>query len=59
MENPIKMDDLGENPLFSETPIYVIYAYLKCWCTNRFQFHHGYVFVNVYFFEEVLHDGVR
>ena len=22
MENPIKMDDLGENPLFSETPIY-------------------------------------
>ena len=23
MENPIKMDDLGENPLFSETPIYL------------------------------------
>ena len=22
MENPIKMDDLGENPLFSETSIY-------------------------------------
>jgi len=22
MENLIKMDDLGENPLFSETPIY-------------------------------------
>ena len=22
MENPVKMDDLGENPLFSETPIY-------------------------------------
>ena len=47
MENPIKMDDLGV-PLFSETPIYMIYVHLKCWGTNRFQFHHGYVFVNVY-----------
>ena len=23
MENPIKIRDLGENPLFSETPIYI------------------------------------
>ena len=30
MEKPIKMDDLGENPLFSETSIYIyicIYIY--------------------------------
>ena len=28
MENPIKMDDLGENPLFSETSIYYKYIYI-------------------------------
>ena len=29
MENPIKMDDLGENPLFSETPTYA--KHVVCW----------------------------
>ena len=28
MENPIKMDDLGENPLFLETPIFRCYGRL-------------------------------
>ena len=33
MENPIEMDDLGENPLFSETSIY-IYTYFDNYCSR-------------------------
>ena len=32
MENPEKMDDLGGNPLFSETSIYIyVYIYFFFW----------------------------
>ena len=31
-ENPIKMDDLGENPLFSETSIYICYHCCELGC---------------------------